>query len=179
MNEDRIHGGRKSGSSEYHRKHVFSGGMCHRKVIVRRAGNQERTCFMWLSSVALQNGSGVQLRPSQVAECRTYIRQHGPGTFCRGSIFQRKIRHGLYVVCGLFGQEVMHAGMIRRNWSSVAAVKHVAAIVEELLCLDLGGYSRPIPEKQQWQKPEAGWWKINTDASFSALSSTGAGGYGH
>jgi hypothetical protein len=38
------------------------------------------------------------------------------------------------------------------------------------------GREQPIREKQQGQKPEAGWWKINTDASFSALSSTGAGG---
>jgi hypothetical protein len=56
--------------------------MYHRKIIVRRVANSERTCFMWLSSVALQNGSGMQLRPSQAGECRTYIRQHGPATCC-------------------------------------------------------------------------------------------------
>lgn len=58
----------------------------------------------------------------------------------------------------------------------MAGIKHVASMVEDLLCMDLGAKEIPARERQKWMKPDPGWYKVNTDAAFKATSSTGSGG---
>jgi hypothetical protein len=87
-------------------------------------------------------------------------------------------KDGAFIICGIWslwnGRNARRHG--RDKWSAKNAVKHIAAMVEELLCLELPVQIKPVRDKQTWQKPGPGWWKVNTDASFQASSSSGAGG---
>ncbi|KAF8769630.1 hypothetical protein HU200_006226 [Digitaria exilis] len=49
-------------------------------------------------------------------------------------------------------------------------------MVEDLICINIEGDNKLVRDRTKWQKPETGWWKVNTDAAFSAGSSIGAGG---
>jgi hypothetical protein len=87
-------------------------------------------------------------------------------------------KDGAFIICGIWslwnGRNARRHG--RDKWSAKTAVKHIAAMVEELLCLEFPVQNKPVRAKQTWQKPAPGWRKVNTDASFQASSSSGAGG---
>ncbi|TVU23105.1 hypothetical protein EJB05_32844, partial [Eragrostis curvula] len=68
------------------------------------------------------------------------------------------------------GRNARRHGRDRRN--PTAAVKHVAAMIEELVCLE---EKKPVPYAEDLD-PGRGWHKVKTDASFRAASATGAGG---
>ncbi|KAF8762172.1 hypothetical protein HU200_009718 [Digitaria exilis] len=70
----------------------------------------------------------------------------------------------------------MREGMGRNYGIQKIAVKHVASMVEELLCLSMERLNRSARRKQNWQKPVKEWCKVNTDASFISSSASGAGG---
>ena len=82
------------------------------------------------------------------------------------------------IICGVWslwsGRNARRHG--KEVWNPRVALKHVATMVEELMCLNMGGLKQPPREKQKWQKPVFGWRKVNTDASFQASSASGAGG---
>ena len=63
----------------------------------------------------------------------------------------------------------------KTRWSPGAAVRHVATMVEDLMCLETQA-DRPTRVPGRWSKPQEHWIKVNTDASFVASSSSGAGG---
>ncbi|XP_072146652.1 uncharacterized protein [Setaria viridis] len=63
----------------------------------------------------------------------------------------------------------------RTNWNPAAAVKHVANIVEELMCMGPRGVSVEPRVVERWKPPEEGWVKVNSDGSFDACRGQGAG----
>jgi ribonuclease HI len=63
-----------------------------------------------------------------------------------------------------------------KNWSPVAASRHIALMVEDLICLRQETKTTPPGPKELWRKPERGWYKVNTDASFAVASNSGSGG---
>jgi hypothetical protein len=64
----------------------------------------------------------------------------------------------------------------RDSWSPTAAARHVASMIEDLLSLSCGTGGNQQRSKGVWKKPEAGWKKVNTDASFLLSSSSGSCG---
>lgn len=66
------------------------------------------------------------------------------------------------IICGVWslwsGRNARKYG--KEKWNATAAIKHVAAMVDE----------------QRWRKPDPGWFKVNTDAAFQASTSSGTGG---
>jgi hypothetical protein len=58
------------------------------------------------------------------------------------------------------------------------AARHVETMVEDMICLQgvNTGQPRNTPRGQGWCRPEPGWSKVNTDASFHASNGSGASG---
>ena len=75
---------------------------------------------------------------------------------------------------GHYGRNTRRHGKVK--WNASATVKHVVAMIEDLLCLDPTNERKPERRRSQWQKPEPVWCKVNTDASFQAATSLGTGG---
>jgi hypothetical protein len=62
----------------------------------------------------------------------------------------------------------------RNQWNPMAATKHVARIMEDMLCLrSRGEHGEPRPTAR-WQSPEEGWVKINSHGSFDCCRACGA-----
>ncbi|KAL6640145.1 hypothetical protein ACP70R_021994 [Stipagrostis hirtigluma subsp. patula] len=81
-------------------------------------------------------------------------------------------------VCGVWalwtGRNSRRNG--QRNWNPAAAARHMASMLEDLMCMNVGNLVPKIRATAQWQWPDTGWVKLNTDASFySELSAGGAG----
>jgi hypothetical protein len=49
-------------------------------------------------------------------------------------------------------------------------------MIEELICLRQDPDTTPPRLKVNWKRPEAGWRKVNTDASFEMATGSGSGG---
>ncbi|RLN04506.1 hypothetical protein C2845_PM13G11980 [Panicum miliaceum] len=64
----------------------------------------------------------------------------------------------------------------RKQWSAVAAAKHIASMVEDLICLQQKDVVQPPSRNGTWSKLESSWCKVNTDASFLKTPCTGGGG---
>jgi hypothetical protein len=81
------------------------------------------------------------------------------------------------IICGVWslwsGRNARRHG--RTRWSPEAAVKHVASMVQELICLGTKA-DTPARVPGRWTRPHEHWVKVNTDASFLASSSSGVGG---
>lgn len=81
-------------------------------------------------------------------------------------------------ICGVWalwtGRNARRHG--RKLWSPLATVKHVAAMLEDLLCQDAKKEEPRQVRKAKWEKPDLGWYKVNTDASFVAASGWCSGG---
>jgi hypothetical protein len=81
------------------------------------------------------------------------------------------------IICGVWslwtGRNARRHGRIR--WSPGAPVRHVAAMVEDLMCLEVQA-DKPTRVPGRWTRPQEQWVKVNTDASFMPSSSSGAGG---
>ena len=50
------------------------------------------------------------------------------------------------------------------------------SVLEDLVCSSTTQEVRPDPLRRRWRGPPEDWVKVNTDASFSALSASGASG---
>jgi hypothetical protein len=64
----------------------------------------------------------------------------------------------------------------RYSWSPAAAGRHVASMIEDLLFLSSDTGVKLQKSKGAWKKPDAGWKKVNTDASFVLSCSSGSCG---
>jgi hypothetical protein len=80
-------------------------------------------------------------------------------------------------VCGCWSLWTSHNardhGQTNRN--PATAAKHVANMVEELLCLDMKSNKMDARPADQWRPPEDGCVKVNSDGSFDAARGQGAG----
>ncbi|RLN34247.1 hypothetical protein C2845_PM03G26600 [Panicum miliaceum] len=64
----------------------------------------------------------------------------------------------------------------RNSWNPGAAAKHIAAMVEDLLCLGTNQKMEHTRQRGVWKKPDPGWMKVNTDAFFILESHSGSVG---
>ena len=82
------------------------------------------------------------------------------------------------LVCGVWslwtGRNARSHGSLRHDPG--AAVRHIAKMLEDMVCLE----EQEIPRKQRvvevWKPPDTGWIKVNTDGAFDAASGKGAAG---
>jgi hypothetical protein len=67
-------------------------------------------------------------------------------------------KDGAFIICGIWslwtGRNARRHG--RDKWSAKTAVKHIAAMVEELLCSEFPVQSKPVRTKQTWHLPQDG-----------------------
>jgi hypothetical protein len=64
----------------------------------------------------------------------------------------------------------------RNKWSPAVTARHVASMIEELIVLNHKVRVQPSHQRTIWQKPDTGWVKVNTDASFVRALRSGSGG---
>jgi hypothetical protein len=78
------------------------------------------------------------------------------------------------IICGVWslwtGRNARRHG--RTRWSPRAAVRHVATMVEDLMCLEAKA-DKPTRVSGRWTRPQENWVKMNTEASFMSSSSSG------
>jgi hypothetical protein len=63
----------------------------------------------------------------------------------------------------------------QNRWNPIAAAKHVANLVEEMLCLGKRADCLVPKSKERWRLSEERWVKVNTDGSFDACVGHGVG----
>jgi hypothetical protein len=63
----------------------------------------------------------------------------------------------------------------RSGWHPIGAAKHVANLVEELLCLGHRVEPPVMQQKEHWRAPDGDWVKVNSDGSFDGRLGGGAG----
>lgn len=82
------------------------------------------------------------------------------------------------IICGAWSLWMGRNGRRhgKKTWDSGAAVKHVAKMVQDLMCMDHERHEPAAVGRERWRKLEEGWLKINTDGSFHAQQLTGGGG---
>lgn len=105
----------------------------------------------------------------------TWTRDVLSGDFCTPS-------EAALIICGAWslwsGRNARKHGKDR--WNPQAAVRHVAAMVEDFMCLQMSKPGGPLPERQvrrcKWEAPPQGWVKVNSDAAFHTSSASGASG---
>jgi hypothetical protein len=49
-------------------------------------------------------------------------------------------------------------------------------MIEDMMFMHISEERKPAKGRCHWQKPDAGWCKVNTDASFQEVSTLGSGG---
>ncbi|KAF8730966.1 hypothetical protein HU200_016841 [Digitaria exilis] len=83
-----------------------------------------------------------------------------------------------YVAYGLSGQwpgrNARNHG--KANWNAGAAVRHIAKMVEDLVCIKADNIVHRPKTPVRWKPPDAPWLKVNTDGAFGASTCTGASG---
>jgi hypothetical protein len=60
--------------------------------------------------------------------------------------------------------------------SPKAVARHIASLIEEMICLNSRTREEQPRQVFSWNKPQTGWLKVNTDASFVLSTHTGTGG---
>ena len=82
------------------------------------------------------------------------------------------------IICGVWslwsGRNARRHG--RDRWDPNAAVRHVAAMLEDMMCLETTSMLAPPRQRIMWKKPPLGWMKVNIDAAFVSATGDGAGG---
>lgn len=63
----------------------------------------------------------------------------------------------------------------RSAWNPSAAARHVAGIIEDLVCIKPKGGQSTSKTKTRWTPPPEGWLKINSDGSFDCDLGQGVG----
>jgi hypothetical protein len=67
----------------------------------------------------------------------------------------------------------------KSQWNHVAAVHHISTMLEDLILICSSQdrvANRPVRQRACWRKPDHGWVKVNTDATFNAETGQGASG---
>lgn len=82
------------------------------------------------------------------------------------------------VICGIWslwtGRNARRHG--REDWSPIAAARHIASMLDELVCLNAKPNQRQQPQHGCWARPPNGWAKVNADAAFVESQGNGTGG---
>ena len=63
-----------------------------------------------------------------------------------------------------------------KHWNPVLASKHITSMIEDMICLTQETRVDPPSRRGVWRRPDDGWCKVNTDASFVSASCLGSGG---
>ncbi|TVU18379.1 hypothetical protein EJB05_34470, partial [Eragrostis curvula] len=82
------------------------------------------------------------------------------------------------IVCGAWslwsGRNARNHG--KSHWNATAAVKHIAKMLEDLVCMETYNEPEKVRIQERWKPPDQGWVKVNTDGAFGIASATGASG---
>ena len=103
-----------------------------------------------------------------------------PATWTRDLLSPDKVLNtdAAMIICGVWslwaGRNARKLGRV--SWNPGAAVRHISKMLEDLVCSSTTQEVRPDPLRRRWRGPLEDWVKVNTDASFSALSASGASG---
>jgi hypothetical protein len=80
------------------------------------------------------------------------------------------------VVCGAWslwtGRNAMRHG--RKVWEPGAVSRYISKMLEDMAMLKVPAKPGQPRLPVKWKTPEAGWFKVNTDAAFDAVSGTGS-----
>jgi len=184
-----VFGGKKCGDSKYRLKsEFFGGGQCmvffqqsknskedmFLKIIVRHVEYRVRIYTTSRYHALTRFGSGKLVR--EITGCK--LPSLHPVTWTRDLLAADMCsqEEEALIICGVWslwsGQNARRHG--RTSWNPGAAVRHIADMVQELVCLDSKGEPSPrVPGK--WMRPQELWVKVNSDASFVPPSRIGAG----
>ncbi|TVU37137.1 hypothetical protein EJB05_10434, partial [Eragrostis curvula] len=117
---------------------------------------------------AVKEATGVKL---PVLHPVTWAKDILSGHFCSGD-------DANMLVCGAWslwsGRNARNHGA--KQWSPRAAVKHVAKMLEDLVCMKDDSVPQQVRRHERWKPPDTGWVKVNSDGAFQMNSSTGASG---
>jgi hypothetical protein len=67
----------------------------------------------------------------------------------------------------------------KAHWDHSTAVRHISSMLEDMICSTSersAAATLPAKRRAKWQKPDQGWVKVNTDATFDAATENGASG---
>jgi ribonuclease HI len=64
----------------------------------------------------------------------------------------------------------------RKVWEPGSMARYIATLLEELETMSMPTRNPKPVRHTKWQKPERGWFKVNTDAAFNSGSCTGSAG---
>jgi hypothetical protein len=82
------------------------------------------------------------------------------------------------VICGVWslwsGRNARKHG--KESWNPGAAVRHVSAMLENLVCSTTTQEVRLPSPRSRWRPPPEDWLKVTTDASYSVATASGARG---
>lgn len=81
-------------------------------------------------------------------------------------------------ICGVWslwsGRNARRHG--RTQWNPRAAARHIATMIEDMICLNAKPQVEQPRQRGVWRKPNCGWVKVNTDASFVVNLQKGSAG---
>ncbi|KAF8754851.1 hypothetical protein HU200_011388 [Digitaria exilis] len=82
------------------------------------------------------------------------------------------------IICGVWslwsGRNARRHG--NKQWNPTLASRHIATMIEDMIGLTQETKVDSPCRRGKWKKPDAGWQKVNTDASFLLASGSGSGG---
>ncbi|RLN12708.1 hypothetical protein C2845_PM09G19940 [Panicum miliaceum] len=82
------------------------------------------------------------------------------------------------IICGVWslwsGRNARKHG--KERWIPGVVVRHIAKMLDDLVCLSTTQEVRTPQPCSRWRRPPEDWLKVNTDASFSAATASGASG---
>ncbi|RLN24050.1 hypothetical protein C2845_PM07G13240 [Panicum miliaceum] len=82
------------------------------------------------------------------------------------------------IICGVWslwsGRNARKHG--KESWNPRAVVRHVSTMLEDLVCSTATQEVRLPTSRSRWRRPPDDWLKINTDAAYSAATSSRASG---
>ncbi|KAF8656343.1 hypothetical protein HU200_060725 [Digitaria exilis] len=82
------------------------------------------------------------------------------------------------IICGVWslwsGRNARKHG--REKWDQRAAVRHVASMLEDMVCSEPTQEVSSSKPWRRWSRPPEEWLKVNTDDAYSEASTSGASG---
>ncbi|TVU26789.1 hypothetical protein EJB05_29353, partial [Eragrostis curvula] len=117
---------------------------------------------------AVRETTGVKL---PALHPMTWAKDILSGHFCSGD-------DANLIVCGVWslwtGRNARNHGA--KQWSPSAAARHVAKLLEDLVCMKEDTTPQQVRRHERWIPPDTGWVKVNSDGAFLMNTSTGASG---